>query len=251
MADAEAGIHFDDAAAPEGMRIYAVGDVHGRFDLMSEMHRCIMAEILADRPEDWRIIYLGDYVDRGPASRQVLEFLRRSRETDPRVIALAGNHDLGFAAFLEQPRAEGLFPNNGGEATARSYGVELSFTPREALLRGHAALLEAMPREHIAFLHRLKLSVSFGDLFFSHAGIRPGIPLEEQSGEDLVWIRERFRHYEGLHPKLIIHGHTPQRAPEIMPNRVNLDTGAYFTGRLTAMMFEGKRKRLLEVVERL
>ncbi|WEX08465.1 metallophosphoesterase family protein [Chelativorans sp. AA-79] len=242
------GIRYGDAATPEGMRIYAVGDIHGRHDLMAEMHSRIMAEIIEDRPADWRIVYLGDYVDRGPASRQVLEHLSQSVRNDPRVTALAGNHDLGFLAFLAQPRAEGLFARNGGEATARSYSVEIDFGSSEALSRGHAALMEAIPREHLDFLHGLKLSASFGDFFFCHAGIRPGVPLEAQSAEDLIWIRERFRHDPTLHPKLVVHGHTPMPEPEIMLNRVNLDTGAWSTGRLTAMMFEGKKKRLLEVV---
>jgi serine/threonine protein phosphatase 1 len=177
----------------------------------------------------------------------VLELLSRSIKADSRVMALAGNHDLGFLAFLAQPRAQGLFANNGGDATARSYGVELSFTSREALLRGHAALMEAMPQEHLDCLQGLKLSASFGDFFFCHAGIRPGVPLDAQSAEDLIWIRERFRHDPTLHPKIVVHGHTPMPEPEIMPNRVNLDTGAWYSGRLTAMMFEGSRKRLLEV----
>jgi len=242
------GIHFDDAETPSGLRIYAVGDIHGRHDLMTEMHRRIMAEIIEEKPADWRIIYLGDYVDRGPASCQVLEFLSRSMEADPRVMALAGNHDLGFLAFLAQPRAQGLFANNGGDATARSYGVDLDFTSRENLLHGHAALMEAIPQEHLDFLQGLKLSASFGDLFFCHAGIRPGVPLNAQDPEDLIWIRERFRHDLTLHPKLVVHGHTPMPEPEIRPNRVNLDTGAWYSGRLTAMMFEGRRKRLLEVL---
>ncbi len=243
----EPGIHFSEAATPPGMRIYAVGDIHGRYDLLTEMHRRIMAEILRDRPDDWRIIYLGDYIDRGPASRQVLNFLSGSIATEPRVMAIAGNHDIGFLAFLDQPQASGIFANYGGDATARSYGVDIDFSSREGLMRGHAELVKAVPEEHKHLLHTLKLSVTLGDFFFSHAGIRPGVPLEEQSSGDLVWIRECFRDYRELHPKLIVHGHTPVPAPEIMPNRVNLDTGAYYTGRLTGMMFEGKQKRLMEV----
>lgn len=246
MAD-DNGIRFEDASTPHGLRIYAVGDIHGCHDLMAEMHRQIMADIMKERPEDWRIVYLGDYVDRGPSSRQVLEFLSRSTEADPRIVTLAGNHDIGFLDFLEEPQAESLFANNGGETTALSYGVELKLYPREALLKSHAALVEAVPKEHLRFLRGLRLSAAFGDLFFCHAGIRPGVPLEEQSAEDLVWIRQRFHFHLGLHPKLIIHGHTPVPVPEILPNRVNLDTGAFHTGRLTAMMFEGKTKRLLQV----
>jgi Calcineurin-like phosphoesterase. len=242
----EAGIHFDDASAPPGMRIYAVGDIHGRFDLLSEMHRQIMEEIGRDRPGDWRLIFLGDYVDRGPDTRRVLDLLSHATQADPRVIAIAGNHDLGMLDFLSQPRADSLFANNGGEATARSYGVALRFYPEEALLQGWDELRRSIPEEHLTFLRGLRPSVCFGDLFFCHAGIRPGVPLEEQEDTDLIWIRERFLHHAGLHPKLIVHGHTPHDRPEILPNRVNLDTGAFHTGRLTAMMFEGRTKRLLE-----
>lgn len=244
---AEAGVHFDDAMTPEGMRLYAIGDIHGCHDLMAEMHRRIMAEIMQDRPQDWRIIYMGDYVDRGPASRQVIDFLAHATESDPRVIALAGNHDIGFLSFLSEPRADSMFAAYGGEATARSYGIEIEFHPPEALERGHAALRNAIPEEHMKFLHRLKLSVTFGDFFFSHAGIRPGIPLDAQSPGDLVWIRERFLTHTGLHPKLVVHGHTPAATPELLRSRINLDTGAFRTGRLTGMMFEGRLKRLMEV----
>lgn len=243
---AHEGIHFEQAAAPEGMRLYAVGDVHGCHELMSRMHRRIMAEIMHDRPADWRIIYLGDYVDRGPATRQVLDFLCHAARSEPRILALAGNHDIGLLDFLAAPAADGLFANNGGATTARSYGVDLQFSHDDALVRGHAALQAAIPDAHLAFLRGLKLSVSFGDFFFCHAGIRPGVPLDAQTPEDLVWIRETFHRHEGLRPKVIVHGHTPVPAPEIRPNRVNLDTGAFYSGRLSALMVEGQRKRLLQ-----
>ncbi|MDZ5698940.1 metallophosphoesterase [Chelativorans sp. M5D2P16] len=244
---AEGGIHFDDAAAPEGMRLYAVGDIHGCYDLMVEMHRRIMAEIIEGRPPDWRIIYLGDYVDRGPASRQVIEFLSRTTASDPRVVALGGNHDVGFLEFLMEPMPDGMFANYGGTTTARSYGVEMAFHPLEALERSAQALRDMIPQAHMDFLRGLKLSAGFGDYFFCHAGIKPGVPLEAQSAEDLIWIRDLFLGHVQLHSKVIVHGHTPVPRPEILPNRVNLDTGAFHSGRLSAMMFEGKRKRLLEV----
>lgn len=244
------GMSYDTASAPPGMRIYAVGDIHGRFDLLSQMHRQIMDAIRRDRPADWRIIYLGDYVDRGPFARQTLEFLVRSVKEDPRVIALAGNHDVGLLKFLEEPLATSLFAQNGGDATARSYGVTMRLFPHDALLEGHRQLRQAIPEEHIHFLRQLKYSACFGDFFFCHAGIRPGVPLGDQDEQDLIWIREPFHLYPELHPKLIVHGHTPKDRPEILPNRVNLDTGACFTGRLSAMMFEGRKKQLLEIVER-
>ena len=131
------GVHFLDAAAPEGMRLYAIGDVHGRFDLLKEMHTRVRGEIVRDRPADWRIIHVGDYVDRGPQSREVIELLLELTRSDPHVVALAGNHDIGFVDFLRRPAAVSLFAHNGGEQTARSYGVEVDLA--EALREGRRA----------------------------------------------------------------------------------------------------------------
>lgn len=247
MSPMKEGVHFLDACAPEGMRLYAVGDIHGRRDLLLAMHRRIMEEILRDQPADWRIIYLGDYEDRGPDSRGVIDFLSKICAEDERAIALAGNHDVGFLDFLKFPDIDGVFANNGGEETARSYGVRLDLSSRRAAAAGHAALVAAVPAGHVDFLAGLPLSVTFGDFFFCHAGIRPGVALEKQDPEDLVWIRSVFHNHAGLHPKVIVHGHTPVEEAEIMPNRVNLDTGAWFSGRLTALAVDGKDKRLIEV----
>ncbi|GGA74277.1 metallophosphatase [Nitratireductor aestuarii] len=241
------GVTFSDAKAPEGMRIYAIGDIHGRFDLLSQMHERIVAEIERDSPADWRIIYLGDYVDRGPESNQVLEFLSTETAADPRVIALAGNHDAGMLSFLNRPRRDGLFALYGGDTTAQSYGVELRLAPKDKLLASAAELEKAVPEKHIEFLRNLPVSASFGDLFFCHAGVRPGIPLEEQKRDDLLWIRNEFHDHFGLYPKLIVHGHTPRLAPEIRLNRVNLDTGAVKFGVLSCMRFEDTRKDLIQV----
>lgn len=229
------------------MRLYAVGDIHGRLDLLSIMHSRIMDEILRDRPEDWRIIYLGDYEDRGPDSRGVIEFLSRICATEKRVIALRGNHDAGFLEFLDRFEINGTFAYNGGLETARSYGVALDLSSRERAVSGHAALVQAVPPAHVTFLRSLPLTASPGDFFFCHAGIRPGVPLESQHADDLLWIRDDFHWHRGLYSKVIVHGHTPVREAEIMPNRVNIDTGACFYGRLTALAVEGDRKRFLEV----
>jgi len=229
------------------MRIYAIGDIHGRFDLLSRMHERIMTEVQQDRPADWRIVYLGDYVDRGPESNRVLEFLSTESEVDPRIITLAGNHDAGMLSFFNRPRSDGLFALYGGDATARSYGVELRLSPEEDLLASADKLQRVVPEKQLQFLRNLPLTASFGDLFFCHAGIRPGVPLEEQKRSDLIWIREEFHDYLGLHPKLIVHGHTPRLAPEIRPNRVNLDTGAVKFGVLSCMRFEDTQKNLIQV----
>ncbi|WP_187972378.1 metallophosphoesterase [Aquibium microcysteis] len=243
-------VHFLEAAGPEGVRIYAIGDVHGRLDLLARMHDLIAAEIERDRPADWRVIHLGDFVDRGPESAGVLDLLARRATEEPRFLSVVGNHDLGFLDFLAVPEPDGLFMNHGGVETARSYGVSLDARDPVALASGWTALEAAVPASHRAFLAGLPYSLSFGDFFFCHAGIRPGIPLSDQSRDDLVWIRQAFHHTGELHPKVIVHGHTPNAEPEILANRVNVDTAAWQTGRLTALVIEGVEKRILQAVAR-
>lgn len=249
----EPGINFFEARGPEGMRLYAIGDVHGRLDLLTAMHRRIEGELERKPTADWRVIHLGDYVDRGPDSKGVIDFLIDAQKRDPRHLMLAGNHDLGFLDFLDVPDPDGLFMRYGGIQTALSYGVSLGgssawFGRADAALRqGHAALVEAVPQNHVEFLRSLAFSVTFGDFFFCHAGIRPGIALESQSPQDLIWIREVFHDHTGLHPKIVVHGHTPVAKPEITGNRVNVDTLAWHSGNLTALVVDGAEKRILTV----
>ncbi|WP_192252603.1 metallophosphoesterase [Mesorhizobium silamurunense] len=249
----ETGIHYLDARGPEGMRLYAIGDVHGRHDLLAAMHRGIESELEYAPSSDWRIIHLGDYVDRGPDSKSVIEFLIEAKKRDPRNIMLAGNHDMGMLDFLDEPDANGLFMRFGGVQTALSYGVKLSSgggwfdRSDDTLLHGHAALVDAVPQTHIDFLKSLSFSVTFGDFFFCHAGIRPGIPLESQSPQDLIWIRDAFHDHPGLYPKVIVHGHTPVPEAEVMANRVNVDTLAWQAGTLSALAVAGADKRILTV----
>lgn len=241
------GIHFPDARGPENLRLYAIGDVHGRLDLLQAMHQMVAAEIGRDSPVDWRVIHLGDYVDRGPDSKGVVDFLIAARRRDPRNVMLAGNHDIGFLDFLAEPLVDGLFAHNGGPQTALSYGVALDLSSLAALRSGHAALAEAVPAAHVAFLRSLEFSAAFGDFFFCHAGVRPGVALEEQRPQDLVWIRHQFLNHAGLYEKVVVHGHTPAPEAEILANRVNVDTGAFRSGRLTALAIDGADKRILTV----
>jgi serine/threonine protein phosphatase 1 len=240
------GIPLRDARGPQGLRLYAIGDVHGRLDLLAAMHDAIAAEITRDRPQDWRVVHLGDYIDRGPDSRGVIDFLIAAGERDARHFFLAGNHEAGLLGFLKEPDPNGLFARYGGDATARSYGVDLE---EGTIGEAAAALGGAIPARHMAFLRGLACSVRFGDFFFCHAGIRPGVPLNRQTRRDLIWIRDDFVTWPGLHPKVIVHGHTPQPEPEIRPNRVNVDTRAYASGRLTALAVDGADKRILQVCE--
>ena len=242
------GVHFLDARGPDDMVIYAVGDLHGRLDLLSLMYEAIAADLKQRGAHDWRIVHLGDYVDRGPDSKSVIDFLIEARR-DAHIMLLAGNHDTGFLDFLDSGDPFGLFARFGGDQTAQSYGVHLDFTDALAFRKGHAQLLEALPAAHVEFLRSLKFSASFGDFFFSHAGIRPGVPLDAQEPHDLIWIRQEFLGYPGLHPKVIVHGHTPSPEPEVLANRVNVDTGAFATGRLTALIIAGADKQILTVEE--
>jgi len=244
------GVSFSDARGPEGMRVYAIGDAHGRIDLLEKMHEMIAADRSKHGAEDWRIVHLGDYVDRGPASRGVIEFLIEAMRADSRNLALAGNHDIGFVEFLVKPDPASLFAQHGGVETARSYGVELDFGDPDAFARSHREFFRAVPRSHTEFLGQLQFMQTFGDFFFCHAGIRPGVALDAQAPDDLIWIRGEFHRYEPLHPKVIVHGHTPVRAPDIRPNRVNLDTGAYQSGLLSALVIDGRDKQILQVSDR-
>lgn len=242
------GVHLSDAAAPDGMRIYAIGDVHGRLDLLSRLHDAIGEEIARDAPADWRIVHLGDYVDRGRDSRGVIDRLRRVMRTDSRFVALCGNHDIGMIDFLERADPEGLFPLYGGAETALSYGVQPDFSSAWLARRTADAMLEALPDGHLELIKGLGRSVAFGDYFFCHAGVRPEVRLADQDPDDLIWIRNVFLGWTGLHEKVVVHGHTPRREPELLPNRINVDTGAYVSGVLSAVALEGRSARILQVV---
>lgn len=241
-------VDFKHARGPDRLRVYAIGDVHGRLDLLQEMYRLIQAENEKSPPFDWVIIHLGDYVDRGPDSKGVLDLLVSAQKKTHRMLAIAGNHDIGFLEFLATGAPNGIFAYNGGRQTALSYGVSIDFNDLRSVVTGRDALLRAVPPAHIEFLRSLKLSMVFGDFFFCHAGIRPGVNLDNQDPDDLVWIRQQFLDEPRLYPKIIIHGHTPVTDVEIRPNRINLDTGAVFSGRLSALVIDGEKKFFLEAM---
>ncbi|MEJ1118175.1 metallophosphoesterase family protein [Phyllobacterium sp. CCNWLW109] len=239
-------VDFKHARGPDKLRVYAIGDVHGRLDLLQEMHRRIYMENEKSPPFDWVVVHLGDYVDRGLHSCGVIDFLINGQRKNHRILALAGNHEVGFVDFLNTGDAYGVFARCGGRQTGLSYGVNIDFNNELSVASGHEALKRAVPNSHLNFIRRLPRSMVFGDFFFCHAGIRPGIALERQSQEDLIWIRSEFLDDQRPHSKIIIHGHTPATEVEIRPNRINLDTGAYASGRLSAIMIDGPNKTFLE-----
>jgi len=232
------------ARVPDGMRLYAIGDVHGRADLLERMFSAIKADRAALPPADTRIVMLGDYTDRGPDSRGVIDMLA-ARMDDPSLVCLRGNHDDWLATYLTDPEQVGdHFLRWGGVETLRSYGVTSTWRSHTELSR---ELQERIPLAHRNFLARLGLSHVEGDYFFVHAGVRPGVSLDRQARHDLIWIRDEFHHHKGSYGKVIVHGHTPHDEVEVRPNRINVDTFAYASGRLSAVVLEGQGHRFISV----
>lgn len=243
-------MRLGEARAPDGTRLYAIGDIHGCDGMLAAAHEAIAAD-LADSPvDDHRIVHVGDYIDRGPASAAVIDRLARLSEADPHVVCLRGNHDAMMVDFLADPVGTGpLWLMNGGDATLRSYGVDAGGrqSSGRALADLGARLLEALPAGHRAFLQGLAYTARFGDFFFCHAGIRPGVALDAQSHEDLIWIRDEFLWDGSDFGVVVIHGHTPAPQPEVRPNRINVDTGAVYGGVLTVLALEGTQYRFLRL----
>jgi serine/threonine protein phosphatase 1 len=231
------------------MLICAVGDVHGRLDLMEAMIARIERRAAKLSPHQTRIVFLGDYIDRGPASKGVLDLLAHLRG-DPRFVLLCGNHESSFADFLAAPRAASLFARYGGQETAASYGVEADFRDDFLARDTRDRLLDCIPPAHLHLLDSLDLTATFGDFFFCHAGIRPQVALDQQQRTDLIWIRDEFLGYQGLHPKIVVHGHTPHSEPQVMANRVNVDTMACRSGILSGLAIFDDQKELLSVEAR-
>ena len=232
------------ARIPSGQRVYAIGDVHGRVDLLANLFARIDDD-LQTRPVPHSVqVLLGDYIDRGPASRQVIDFLidrRKSRD----VIPLKGNHEQCALNVLRNPSSLLHWKSIGGLNTILSYGVTPTRSDIHSMSAVALAFANNLPEPHQRFLHGLPLSFTCGDFFFVHAGARPGIRLQQQSENDLLWIREDFLLHEEDFGKVVVHGHTPNLEPEIKPNRINIDTGAYATGRLTCLVLEDDEMRFL------
>lgn len=234
-----------ESRTPEGLRLYAIGDIHGCDAKLAAVHAAIAADLAARPAADHRIIHIGDYVDRGPDSAGVIGRLAGLAVEDPRVLCLRGNHDQMLLDFLADPAENApMLLRNGGKETLRSYGVGLRSRTYEQLA---SHLAEKLPAEHRAFLETLPLSFRFGDYFFCHAGIRPGVPLDQQAAHDLLWIREEFLLDHRDHGVVVVHGHTvtATQKPDVLPNRIAIDTGAVFDGPLTCLVLEAAERRFL------
>jgi Calcineurin-like phosphoesterase len=226
---------------PDGIRIYAVSDIHGCADQLQGVFAAIDHHLARSEPARALHVFLGDYIDRGPASRQTIDLLiERGRRHES--IFLKGNHEAFLSEVLQDASRLEAWKEFGGLQTLMSYGLAPSLKPdRDEQIELVQALLRGMPDHHRLFFGNLTSSFVCGDFFFAHAGVRPGVPLRKQSEEDLLWIRDEFLQCEEDFGKFVVHGHTPVAKPEIRSNRINIDTGAYATGILTLLTIEGDR----------
>lgn len=233
-----------------GRRVYAVGDIHGHHDLLEALLREIARDVASEPPPAQPLlIFLGDYVDRGPGSRQAVEtILALRREPAFEVRTLKGNHEEALLRFLDEPGFGSTWAEHGGNATLASYGVQppATRTDPEAWAVARAAFSEALPAAHRKFYDELDLMIEVGDYAFVHAGVRPGVPLAQQAERDLLWIRGEFLQASGPFGKVIVHGHTPMEEPQMTPHRLGLDTGAYATGVLTAARLDDGGQKIIQ-----
>lgn len=233
---------------PSGIRAYAVGDIHGRKHLLADMLAAIEQD--ARQHPDKRIIeiFLGDYVDRGFHSKEVIDFLLAPSLNGHERVFLIGNHEEALLQFLNDPKILRDWANFGGYATLASYGVAIpaSMSP-EKLVILRDTFQRNLPAHHLAFLKNLRPTYSLGNYLFVHAGILPNVALEKQRPEDLLWIRDPFLKYPGFFEHYVVHGHSPVMAPDIRPNRANLDISAAPTNSLCCLIIEGREHHVITV----
>ncbi len=231
---------------PDGMRIYAIGDIHGRLDLLEKLQAKIRADAKGCKHLKIIQIFLGDYVDRGSNSKGVVDFLLQPPPKRWKRICLKGNHETMLLKFLASERFLESWSRKGGLETLHSYGAGIIKKPGDgAAKKIQKKFDKKLSKAHRKFFSKLKLSAVFGDYYFTHAGVRPGVALGKQVEGDLLWIRKEFISSGENFGKVIVHGHTPVEKPEILFNRINIDTGAWISDRLTCLVLEGKKQRFL------
>jgi serine/threonine protein phosphatase 1 len=229
---------------PEGVRVYAVGDIHGCADQLNRMLNAVQADASTSASIK-HLVFLGDYVDRGPDSRGVIERLS-SPFPGFKTHFLRGNHDQAILDFLQDPSFYRTWRSYGAPETLVSYGVVPPRFDKEAEFTvARDKLASALPGRHVRFLENLELSARIGDYFFAHAGVRPGVKLDHQVADDLLWIRDEFLMSNDDFGATVVHGHTPGNTAIHRTNRICIDTGVYATGRLTAAVLEGETCRFL------
>jgi serine/threonine protein phosphatase 1 len=242
---------WENSELPGGQRVYAIGDIHGRADLLDAMLELIQTDDARRPRAQTALVFLGDYIDRGPHSKEVIDRLTSGLPPQFRPLFLKGNHEDFLLTFLRDPYSGLIWLRNGGDSTLLSYGVapalvNEAFSLDPFILKQTALRLqERLPREHRAFFETLKLFTRFQDYFFVHAGVKPGVALDRQAEDDLLWIRDEFLNSPSDFGAVVVHGHTPAPSPEDLCNRIGIDTYAWKTGRLTAVGLEGSRRWFL------
>lgn len=236
------------AAVPAGQRAYAVGDIHGRADLFAALIAAIDADDAAQGPAETTVILLGDLIDRGPASAEVIRLARAWRQRRTLRI-LMGNHEEMFLKALEDEEVMRHFLRFGGREMLLSYPLDPLAYTRAELAEVAGLARAAIPAEDIAFISEFEDRIALGDYLFVHAGVRPGIAIEQQSSADLRWIREPFLDHDESFGPVIVHGHTISDRIDLRHNRIGIDTGAYRSGRLTALALEGTKCWQINAVE--
>jgi serine/threonine protein phosphatase 1 len=233
---------------PEGLRIYAIGDIHGRVDLLENLLGRIEADI-AQFPTSRSVrVFLGDYIDRGGWSRETIDRLIK-HGSEHESVFLRGNHELIAVSCLSDRAKIDQWLRLGGRETLASYGVAPKLFPNRAQIQQtQLAFHNALPQAHFRFFGSLRNSFSCGDYFFVHAGAKPHTDLSLQSESDLLWIRNEFLSTAHDFGKIIVHGHTPMAEIEVRPNRINIDTGAFATGRLTCLVIEGGTLSMIDTL---
>ena len=224
---------------PADLRIYAVGDIHGRLDLLDQLLSLIDADIALHPTSRPLHVFLGDYIDRGSFSRETIDRLIQLNGVRECVF-LKGNHELIALKCLSDCNLFDQWMRLGGLETLMSYGISFGhLASGKPIVELQAAFHHALPQAHLRFFRDLQLSFECGDFFFAHAGVKPGVELSRQMENDLLWIREEFLSSNEEFGKIVVHGHTPAPDIEVLPNRINIDTGAFATGRLTCLVIEG------------
>jgi serine/threonine protein phosphatase 1 len=226
---------------PGGSRVYAIGDIHGRADLLGHMHQLIHEDAYRRQAPRNVVIYLGDYIDRGSESGAVIDLLLDEPLPSFERVHLRGNHEDSLLRFLEDISVGPAWFFYGGDATLKSYGVTPpapAARPQE-MLRVQRELKRRLPERHRRFYEKLTLAHEEGDYLFVHAGVRPGVPLKAQNPADLLWIRDEFLSSAADFGKIVVHGHSISARPDVQRNRIGIDTGAFASGILTCLVLEG------------
>jgi len=230
------------SSVPADHFVAAIGDLHGRLDLLEELWPRIDEVSRLSSARQRILVFVGDYVDRGLHSRKLIDRLLQGF-TGFETVFLKGNHDDTLLQFLHDPSIGDAWRSFGGLETLRSYGV--AHAPGKTWAQTRSEFAAEIPREHLAFFKNLKLYTIIGDYLFVHAGLKPRVPLESQREIDMLWIRDEFLDSNVNFGRVVVHGHTPSDLPVVRANRIGIDTGAYMTGKLTAVVLEERTRRFL------